>query len=439
MFAFSVVSNIIVDDKNKADANDHIRRPRDPDAPVLSLLKSEEHIKLKYNEIKNSDYIKPVNIQEDHSDHLINQTSPLDRRKSMSERRKFTTQYCHKQKRLNRGKMAGNMYLYEPKHIAYCAVPKAGCTFWKRIMRFLNKDFDPKSVSNPFDISRRYTHYAPFKTTPTFALSSNKFPISLKNRRNTIMFSRDPYSRVWSAYLDKLFLPDFWRTQGINIVKAERNHASGISLTCGHDVIFGEFIRYIVHNLKHASVESHFAPIHTICDPCRINFTYIGNLETFANDVTYILKEIEITSLIESELFNNTAEHEIKSLSEDYLDMTNRHWNSTCKNKTLICERLWKVFQMNGYIGFEVQLPSGLNNAKNGDQLKEQFISQAIAAHKSSKQTHKHLKAQKRLSLANAYKALPHNLLLEFQAAYDIDFELFGYEKQPHDIYDMHT
>ena len=59
------------------------------------------------------------------------------------------------------------------------------------------------------------------------------------------MFARDPYTRIWSAYLDKFVLPLFWHT-GKEVVKEMRNNATKASLECGHDVTFKEFLFYIL-------------------------------------------------------------------------------------------------------------------------------------------------------------------------------------------------
>ena len=190
-------------------------------------------------------------------------------------------QFCLKYPESINGHRKGNFYLYEQNHVAYCEVPKNGCTFWKRILRFLNKDFPPgsKNISKPSDIPRRFTHLGGFKTTPTFKLGQRD-EVKLQKMTNSFIVARDPYSRLWSAYLDKIFLPDFWNV-GQYVVLAERREPKTLSLKCGYDVTFPEFIRFSV---RRHSVDSHFAPINTICNPCRTKFKFIGKQETFVSD-----------------------------------------------------------------------------------------------------------------------------------------------------------
>ena len=72
----------------------------------------------------------------------------------------------------------------------------------------------------------------------------------LKYLRNTLsqkhtsafMFSRDLYARLLSAYIDKIFLPDFWRTLSPIILSALRSRAKNQEKQCGNNVSFYELM-----------------------------------------------------------------------------------------------------------------------------------------------------------------------------------------------------
>ena len=92
------------------------------------------------------------------------------------------------------------------------------------------------------------------------------------------MFARDPYTRVWSAYVDKLLLPNMWLSTGREIV-ARRANASARSLDCGHDVTFREFVEYIVHQSETTGsgrLNGHWRPIQYVCDPCQFKPHFVG-------------------------------------------------------------------------------------------------------------------------------------------------------------------
>ena len=80
---------------------------------------------------------------------------------------------------------------------------------------------------------------------------------------------RDPYSRLFSAFVDKLWSPSlrFWRALGKGLVKAMRRNATVTSLDCGHDVTFPEFVRYFIDGqTKNTSINVHIVPTHKICE-----------------------------------------------------------------------------------------------------------------------------------------------------------------------------
>ena len=156
-----------------------------------------------------------------------------------------------------------------------------------------------------------------------------------------------------------------------------------MSLKCGHDVTFPEFIRYVV---RRPNIDFHFAPIITICDPCQTNFKFIGKQETFVQDATYIINETGMVSGVGINVFNDAVTQEMTSISEDYLNLNKI--NRFCNNKTFICERLWKVFQMNGYIGFEIDFPSQLYNITNSKMLEKVFIAAATETYRNGTVLH---------------------------------------------------
>ena len=350
---------------------------------------------------------------------------------SMNQRVAHVQKYCQQHQESASGQRRGVFYLYEPAKVAYCEVPKNGCTFWKRIIRFLNRDFPPgkTNISKPSDLSRQFIHFGKFKTTPRLNLDQ-KGVVILQTMVNSFMTARDPYSRLWSAYLDKIFLPDFWK-MGQNIVRVERPEPKNLSLKCGHDVTFPEFIHYVV---QRPNIDFHFAPIVTICDPCVTNFKFIGKQETFVQDAKHIINETGMISGVRMNVFNDAISHEMKSLSENYLNLNKI--NILCNNRTLICQKLWNVFQMNGYIGFEIDFPSDLYNITNSKKLEKAFIAKAIETYRNGIVFRDKWIKQRRESLVNAYTAVSNKTLKDFQAKYKQDFEIFDYDKEPADIYE---
>ncbi|RUS82258.1 hypothetical protein EGW08_009996 [Elysia chlorotica] len=106
---------------------------------------------------------------------------------------------------------------HTPHKLLYCPVPKAGKTFWVRVFRFISGDVpNHVKVKSVFDVDREFAHYAPWKEgvhTKYKLVNKPHFPRKLK-----FLVARDPYERILSAYIDKIFLMDFWFSHGSAII-----------------------------------------------------------------------------------------------------------------------------------------------------------------------------------------------------------------------------
>lgn len=93
-----------------------------------------------------------------------------------------------------------NVTFYHWKNLNYCKVPKCGSTFWMQVFLTLEKI---KSVENVFGSGRNKYHTIAMNKTSTWDHVSS----------NDVIFhvTRNPYSRLYSVYIDKIYLPGFWK------------------------------------------------------------------------------------------------------------------------------------------------------------------------------------------------------------------------------------
>ncbi|CAK9301506.1 unnamed protein product [Gordionus sp. m RMFG-2023] len=121
----------------------------------------------------------------------------------------------------------------------------------------------------------------------------------LAERFITFFFTRHPFERVVSAYLDK-FTPAasgmnyYYQKQiGSMIANKFRRNASIISRFLGNDISFPEFIDYLLYENKerNGNFDLLYRPITQMCHPCVTPYHFIGRYETFQSDTKYILKE----------------------------------------------------------------------------------------------------------------------------------------------------
>ncbi|XP_046554987.1 carbohydrate sulfotransferase 8-like [Haliotis rubra] len=127
----------------------------------------------------------------------------------------------------------------------YCPLLKVGSTFWRRIFYAMRQN---ATINTPYDISINKALMSKRETLQKLLpLNSSSTQQYLKESVN-IMFVREPFSRLISGYVDKLFAPNpyFWTVIGKFIISNYRKDPSPQSLRCGHDVTFPEFVQYVV-------------------------------------------------------------------------------------------------------------------------------------------------------------------------------------------------
>nr|KAG5689700.1 hypothetical protein BaRGS_006325 [Batillaria attramentaria] len=221
------------------------------------------------------------------------------------------------------------------------------------------------------------------------------------------MFARDPFSRLWSAYVDKLMLPNYWHSTGREIV-ARRPNATERSLQCGHDVSFREFVQYVVDEATEKGSKQ----------------------ETFMTDTDVILKELGIQHVLQGYDRNVRVRDEINILTR--FNFGFRPHPSCATHKDLF-KLLWKAFQINGYISpfSDTSALEGLPEKAGPDQ----FIDVVYKELERTWTDGRLGSLNKRQYMVHAYRGVPNSLLEKMANVYEMDFEYFGYEKRPKDLF----
>ena len=241
-------------------------------------------------------------------------------------------------------------------------------------------------------------------------------------------------------------LPDFWH-MGRKVVQELRSNATNASIECGHDVTFREFVLY---NFRHVNgtwpgvvLNEHFKPIVYNCNPCKHEFDVVGKAETFTSDTELLFAS---SGLLRTIPVNKQADHvmtEVKDLVEYNLDIMNKlsiHGNiaKKCLSFGIIAERLWTVFQYNGYLGSEVTIPEQFirDDRKATKKKITKFARQLVdvisqARANTDRKTLATWKKQRVESMRKAYISLSDIELRAFQKTYATDFTLFQYDKVP--------
>ncbi|XP_041371204.1 carbohydrate sulfotransferase 11-like [Gigantopelta aegis] len=328
-----------------------------------------------------------------------------------------------------------NIWIHDKLRLVYCPVAKVGTTYWKRILLFLNNDTFGLKINTPFDIPRSFVHYLLPNRTKVLRFENATFSPNMSK----IMFVREPYSRLWSTYIDKFFLPDFWRTYARFAIRWRRRQTSR-GFKCRSDVSFEDFLRYVIHyGSKPMKMNEHWRPIVFICDPCKFQPDMIGKQETFVEDSKFILKSIGQEHLASY----NDNEHQGHVLNElsmliDYnFALLNKTFYKRCISQRGMAVRLWKAFQMNGYIPFDMDFADKSANLSVLDAgTFKSLVTSSLTEIKSSLGR---WRVGRRSVMTAAYKMVDRAVLDQIADIFKWDFLFFGYNERPSDIFNPPT
>jgi hypothetical protein len=311
-------------------------------------------------------------------------------------------------------------------NLVYCAIEKIGCTFWKRVFQIISGF---RNVTDPFQIQgiRAYEGYLTAKGMPF-----DRIHYILKHSTK-FMFVREPYERLLSGYVDKLFAPNaaYWSFIGTFIVQQFRQNGTTREQRCGDDVTFEEFVRYFIHS-QHNNMrrDAHFVPNFEHCRPCEIDYEYVGKLETFEEDTLYLLKKLNLDDKVKFNNFERETERDAIIDAADYVFSMQRAINR-CMTMHEALFRAYRKLQIRGIISKHVPFPfAKVTNREIGINEYKQAL---LAAHEESGPSSSR-KTNRKEAFLEAYSKLPQDLMMKLKEDLSIDANLFGYETYPESL-----
>ena len=272
------------------------------------------------------------------------------------------------------------------------------------------------------------------------------------------MFVREPYHRLWSAYVDKFLLPDLWHIDGKNILRhrddvasepLERTRTPALktkqkeSQHCSNDVTFAEFLDYVGSAERPSELNEHYRPYHFLCSPCLFRPHVIGKMETFAEDSRNVLRQLNVSwagkkVILEGREEENKTTHArdlhemVNLINDNFYEIRSSTFFKGCINNTGLARRLWRTFQINGYLPRDVSAP-----LRPGQEVtRKQFQHLVFAAYGTRKVTSKQFwRDQKTRAFAEAYREVPDAVLEKVRTVFSMDFKLFDYDPYPELLY----
>nr|ANI86011.1 sulfotransferase [Locusta migratoria migratoria] len=116
----------------------------------------------------------------------------------------------------------------------------------------------------------------------------------------SFLIVREPYERLLSAYRNKIegAKNPYYRKLSKHIAQQSRYNQvqmADVPNTVRSGPTFPEFVDYIINSRK---FDEHWAPYHSFCTPCNVNFTVIAKMETLDRDEEYIIHKAGLQRLL---------------------------------------------------------------------------------------------------------------------------------------------
>ncbi|XP_034434178.1 carbohydrate sulfotransferase 8-like [Hippoglossus hippoglossus] len=211
--------------------------------------------------------------------------------KQLEDRKKLMKEICAKYKssisRTITRHHVKYLFVVDKYKLLYCQVPKAGCSNWKRTLMVLaGQAYNTQSIKHD---TVHYDHR--LKKLDSF---DQKGIMHRLKTYTKVMFVREPLERMVSAYRDKFGNPNnyYHSLFGKPIISKYRANASLEALRTGNGVTFKEFVQYLLDVHRPVGMDIHWEQANQLCNPCLIDYDFIGKFETMYEESDFFLRLI---------------------------------------------------------------------------------------------------------------------------------------------------
>nr|XP_057924580.1 carbohydrate sulfotransferase 12-like [Doryrhamphus excisus] len=200
-----------------------------------------------------------------------------------------------KNKRING--ILHNLLVDDKQGIIYCFIPKVACGNWKRFMHVL-KHGEP--YPDPKDIPAGVAHDP--KGLATLASFPEVEREAKLKQYTKFMFVRDPFVRLISAFRDKFLKINqyFYQYYGRAILQRYGNQSNPPlkvteAFALGIRPSFYSFVQYLLDTKKNKhAFDPHWNEFHRLCQPCFIEYDFIGHQETLTEDALQLITTLNL-------------------------------------------------------------------------------------------------------------------------------------------------
>ncbi|XP_033099418.1 carbohydrate sulfotransferase 11-like [Anneissia japonica] len=268
-------------------------------------------------------------------------------------RKDTLNEVCQKNPKLQSGDISHDtlrhIYVHESTKVLYCFVPKVACSNWKRVLMVISGH--RKSIE---EITSKEAHFKNGMKR-LVGYSTTERDEMLRSYKK-FMFARNPFVRILSAYKNKYQDTAMYKKETYfhifakRIMKKYRKNPSEHDLKTGEGITWTEFAQYLADPSQYRGFDDHWEEIYRLCSPCKVEYDFIGKLETISDDAKYILKSLNVDDKVSYPARANS--HPTNSTQE--FD------NYYGKLDSSILQRLWEIYELDFKL-FGYKKPNILN------------------------------------------------------------------------------
>ena len=262
---------------------------------------------------------------------------------------------------------------------------------------------------------------------PKDVQNSKKESLAAIGSSKKIVFTRNPYTKIFSAYIDKVFLYGLDKLNKKIIKMATgktcENKIEELSVSFSKALRFGKFLN------------EHFLAPSELCDMCNVPYDYVGKMETFNDDVKFFLNSLNKSYVYDQmgDVDSNTEKNIVYEIAYRTYGRLGPKINKDCNFCYVLFKRVWDAFKIRGFFSDFIKYPIG--SPEQCCQVSRMgLISRALKALSDSEPRDvRRLQRQKYFLMA--FRSVPLKYLKSFRNTVTRDCEMFDYDCSPPEIF----